>query len=46
MMVPHLYYSEDPSGSGEIACATTLVPTFDPVTTEDAFEVLEDEKPE
>ena len=46
MMVPHLYYAEDPSGSGELACAATLVPTLDPEIAEDDFEVLQDEKPE
>ena len=45
-MLPHLYYAEDPSGSGEHACAVTLVPTLDPEIADDDFEVLQDEKPE
>ena len=46
MMVPQLLYAEDPNGSGEIACAASLIPTFDAVPPEGFFEVLEDEEPE
>ena len=46
MMVPQLLYAEDPNGSGEIACAVSLIPTFDAVPPEGFFEVLEDEEPE
>ena len=46
MMIPQLYYAESPDGTGEIACTASLVPTFDPVAPQDAFSVVNDEKPE
>ena len=45
MLVPELLYTEtaDPK---EVACSVSLVPTFEPVAPQDAFEVVMDEKPE
>lgn len=45
MMVPQLLYAESADQS-EIACAVSLVPTFDPIKPQDFFEVVKDEKPE
>ena len=44
MMIPQLLYAENESG--EIACAASLVPTFDPVAPQDVLKVVKDEKPE
>ena len=45
MFVPELLYAETSDGK-EVACSVSLVPTFEPVAPQDAFEVVKDEKPE
>ena len=45
MLVPELLYAETADGN-EVACSVSLVPTFEPVAPQDAFEVVKDEKPE
>ena len=44
MMIPQLQYALSPDGN-EAAVSVSLVPTFDAIAPQDAFEVLEDEKP-
>ena len=44
MMIPQLQYALSSDGQ-EAAFSATLVPTFDAVAPQDAYEVLEDEKP-
>ena len=44
-MVPQLLYAKNPANPAEIACAASLVPTFEAVAPQDAFEVVTDEKP-
>ena len=47
MMIPQLLYAENPDGSGEIVCAASLVPTFDPVAEpQDILKVVKNEQPE
>ena len=45
MLVPELFYAETADGK-EVACSVSLVPTFEPVTPQDAFEIVKDEKPD
>ena len=45
MLIPELLYSETADGK-DVACSVSLVPTFEPVAPQDAFEVMKDEKPE
>ena len=45
MLVPELFYAESANGK-EVACSVSLVPTFEPVAPQDAFEVVKDEKPD
>ena len=45
MLVPQLLYAESPDKT-QIACAVSLVPTFEQVAPQDLFEVVKDEKPE
>ena len=45
MLIPELFYAET-ADSKEVACSVSLVPTFEPVAPQDAFEVVKDEKPE
>ena len=45
MLVPELLYTETADGK-EVACSVSLVPTFEPVAPQDAFEIVKDEKPE
>ena len=45
MMVPQLLYAKNPDNPAEVACAASLVPTFEAVAPQDAFEVVSDEKP-
>jgi hypothetical protein len=45
MFVPQLFYAKSPN-SDKVACIASLVPTFDPVSPQDFYEVVEDEKPE
>ena len=45
MLAPELFYDETADGK-EVACSISLVPTFEPVAPQDAFEVVKDEKPD
>ena len=45
MLIPELLYTETEDGN-EVACSVSLVPTCEPVSPQDAFEVVKDEKPE
>ena len=45
MLIPELLYTETEDGN-EVACSVSLVPTFEPVSPQDAFQVVKDEKPE
>ena len=44
MLVPELFYAES-SDLTEVACAVSLVPTFEPITPEDFFKESIDQKP-
>ena len=44
-MVPQLLYAKNPENPAEVACAASLVPTFEAIAPQDAFEVVSDEKP-
>ena len=44
MMIPQLIYAESPDRTGEVACAVSLVPTFDK-SNKDEFSLVKDEKP-
>lgn len=45
MLVPELLYAETPDGT-EVACQVSLVPTFEPVETQDNLKIVKDERPE